>query len=600
MQAHFALILPLNGEGQRFREAGYAEPKAFVKVLGKELLFWVLDTQALDLPVRVIVPYHAALRRWRLESRLRARYPRARFLFLPLPFDTTGALETLLLAALALKRDCPGECLPILSIDCDTRYARDMLAPFQQLLRLDYGPTNFVGCMRQELGGPPIYSYAALDPEDPEHILDLVEKSAVSQWACTGAYAFSSTDVFLRAAEQVLSDPSQRQKGEYYTSCVVRHMIHRLGKFFRVWEMAGQDVVCLGTPTQIGAAVAAGALRSVTTTQDPGSPDPEDPNPIIKDADTTSVSAPRHFHALTYDKGSVTKWVTSADCCEDVSTSFAHQISYMIGQHAALPINVLHRFFPRVLDYDSSSRRWYRMERVNGMTLSQLFVHEELEPNVLTRFLEQLHALHQSSHHVSLMNEDDEEKLLYANYVPKLHTRLSTLLAQCSSFSWLSAYMREILDLAKRCVKGLHKYREERLAKRRVIHGDPVLTNVLLLTDASHIVFIDPRGHVDGIATPFGDVMYDYAKVLQSLTGYDETLHATQVPASYRAALLRVFWKHVLEHHGERRADMLTTLVVSLLLSLLPMHVSSSAKQEEIIRGFVMQAQHLSFMTRST
>ena len=37
------IIIPIGGIGKRFREHGYVKPKALIPVLGKPILFWLLD-----------------------------------------------------------------------------------------------------------------------------------------------------------------------------------------------------------------------------------------------------------------------------------------------------------------------------------------------------------------------------------------------------------------------------------------------------------------------------------------------------------------------------------------------------------------------------
>ena len=38
------VIVPLGGLGTRFQNEGYNRPKPFVRVLGKEMILWVLDS----------------------------------------------------------------------------------------------------------------------------------------------------------------------------------------------------------------------------------------------------------------------------------------------------------------------------------------------------------------------------------------------------------------------------------------------------------------------------------------------------------------------------------------------------------------------------
>ena len=59
-----------------------------------------------------------------------------------------------------------------------------------------------------------------------------------------------------------------------------------------------------------------------------------------------------------------------------------------------------------------------------------------------------------------------------------------------------------------------------RFRHARVIHGDPVFSNVLL-TDAPSVFLLDMRGEVGSTLTLQGDMLYDLSKVYQSLLGYD-------------------------------------------------------------------------------
>ena len=45
------IIIPLGGIGKRFSELGYKDPKPLIKVLGKEIIFWVLD----NLKINVLI-----------------------------------------------------------------------------------------------------------------------------------------------------------------------------------------------------------------------------------------------------------------------------------------------------------------------------------------------------------------------------------------------------------------------------------------------------------------------------------------------------------------------------------------------------------------
>jgi NDP-sugar pyrophosphorylase family protein len=42
------IIIPLGGIGKRFSDNGYTKPKPLIKVLGKEIIFWLLDSLNID------------------------------------------------------------------------------------------------------------------------------------------------------------------------------------------------------------------------------------------------------------------------------------------------------------------------------------------------------------------------------------------------------------------------------------------------------------------------------------------------------------------------------------------------------------------------
>ena len=37
------IIIPLGGKGERFCKEGYSMPKPLIKIMNKEMIFWVLD-----------------------------------------------------------------------------------------------------------------------------------------------------------------------------------------------------------------------------------------------------------------------------------------------------------------------------------------------------------------------------------------------------------------------------------------------------------------------------------------------------------------------------------------------------------------------------
>ena len=55
------------------------------------------------------------------------------------------------------------------------------------------------------------------------------------------------------------------------------------------------------------------------------------------------------------------------------------------------------------------------------------------------------------------------------------------------------------------------------------------------------IKMLDMRGKLGDDVTIYGDIFYDYAKLYQSLYGYDEILEEKHVDQVYKTKMLKLF-----------------------------------------------------------
>lgn len=111
-----------------------------------------------------------------------------------------------------------------------------------------------------------------------------------------------------------------------------------------------------------------------------------------------------------------------------------------------------------------------------------------------------------------------------------------------------------------------------------VIHGDAVLTNAVIT--ASGVGWVDPRGMLGGELRVGGDRVYDYAKVVQSLVGYDWIVCGGGWEAGEEVV---VEWlvrrvRRVVEGVGVKWRD-LVVVVCSLVTSLVPLHGGKRGKR---------------------
>ena len=52
------VIIPLGGIGSRFKENGYKEPKALIKIFGKPIIFYLLDCINTNTINFIYIPYN--------------------------------------------------------------------------------------------------------------------------------------------------------------------------------------------------------------------------------------------------------------------------------------------------------------------------------------------------------------------------------------------------------------------------------------------------------------------------------------------------------------------------------------------------------------
>ena len=163
---------------------------------------------------------------------------------------------------------------------------------------------------------------------------------------------------------------------------------------------------------------------------------------------------------------------------------------------------------------------------------------------------------------------------MYANYAAKLEARYES--HDYSAFDGAQ-------DVYQALLRQLRAYQEEDRGSLTVIHGDPVLTNVLI-TPTQEIKCIDMRGKVGGTLTILGDQMYDWAKVYQSLVGYDQIMQGVQLNYEYAASMLDAFETFVCQEMSPGALHDLQLLTKSLLFTLLPLHADQPQKCQQYYR----------------
>jgi thiamine kinase-like enzyme len=101
----------------------------------------------------------------------------------------------------------------------------------------------------------------------------------------------------------------------------------------------------------------------------------------------------------------------------------------------------------------------------------------------------------------------------------------------------------------------------------KIIHGDLVFSNIIL-TNTGKIRLIDVKGKQGNDLSIFGDCFYDYAKIYQSLIGYDEILLDKEIKESYKNKMIN----HFDSKFSNEDLQKIKNITKSLLVSLIPLH----------------------------
>ena len=216
--------------------------------------------------------------------------------------------------------------------------------------------------------------------------------------------------------------------------------------------------------------------------------------------------------------------------------------------------NQIKDMFPILINF-SEKNNWYEIEKINGLTASILYVSELLSTITLKSIMDSIVRLHSCKYLDNNIN-------IYENYSKKLLSRYDSY--DYSKYLNHSKIFNEIN-------KFLVDYEMSKKGKICVIHGDSVLTNIII-NEFEKIKFIDMRGQLGNNLTICGDYLYDWAKLYQSLIGYDNILLRKDINENYQKLLVDFFIEYFIKMHGENNLKNLKMITKSLLFSLIPLH----------------------------
>jgi capsule biosynthesis phosphatase len=159
------------------------------------------------------------------------------------------------------------------------------------------------------------------------------------------------------------------------------------------------------------------------------------------------------------------------------------------------------------------------IEKINGIPISYLYINQTFSIKLFEKLLNSIKEIHSISDKNQL-NIDEYKN----NYLLKIQKR----------FENKEIYNFEDADLLyKTLINKLNDY-FNRIEKNivSIIHGDFWFSNILI-SYKDEYKFIDMKGLINNSKSISGDKIYDYAKILQSLIGFDSILYDKEINNEY-------------------------------------------------------------------
>lgn len=220
------LIIPMAGDGSRFKEKGYNTPKPFLPLGGLTMIEQVISNIGSNCSKILLI---ARLEHQEYFSNFIQKYPNVLVIYTNK--KTEGALCTVLLAKDYINNDEP------LIIANSDQWIHFDFNTYKEWLTLVSQQKNVILTFPSEENK---WSYALTDEEG--NVLSVAEKQVISNQATVGVYSFSSGKNFIKYANELII-ANDRFNNEFYLCPVYNYVLKKERVYTLKVGMYG-----LGTP----------------------------------------------------------------------------------------------------------------------------------------------------------------------------------------------------------------------------------------------------------------------------------------------------------------------------------------------------------------
>lgn len=211
------VIMPMAGEGRRFKIEGWETPKPLIELNGRPLFIHAISSvhkEGLNLKYSFIVR-HEHIDNNNIDKVIKSFLPDANVF--SVNKTTRGAVETCLIAESVITDDDA-----VIVMDCDLEFrSKKFINIIESILSQPIEKSNG-GALVSFESDLPKYSYAEVGEDGL--VKRTAEKEVISNHALCGAYLFSTGKRFKEIAHKLLNEP-EFKKPEYYVSLLYNYML---------------------------------------------------------------------------------------------------------------------------------------------------------------------------------------------------------------------------------------------------------------------------------------------------------------------------------------------------------------------------------------
>jgi capsule biosynthesis phosphatase len=619
------IILPIGGVGQRFKEENYNLPKPLIKALGKPVILWVLDSLKTELADTIFIVYRAEFSQHNFTEIIRSHKPNSNLVFIPLYKDTEGASDTVRYALQSeeMKAHLHKETI---IVDSDSYTNTDILKKFRgnkQNMIFTFTDTKLeakysyikedngvVTDIKEKMKISDSICIGSYGFSSGKFLLDVINKMILEGVTKKYAKEFYISSVYTYILEKLPLDPIYNCKVDdfvclgtpiqlqdfccnYSNSPKYRFCFDldntlvtypTVEKDYNSVKPISKNIEFLRKLYEGGHTIIIYTARHMKTQQgNVGGVMAKVGKSILKNLEDFNIP----YHELYLGKPYANFYIDdlafnayenlekslgfynlntplrnhhkSLEMGDTVVTKKSSNIDGEIYWYSNIPKNIT-KLFPTLYQTDKIIEKTdplpvYKLviQRIKGIPLSYMLINKTLTRNHISQVIGCISEIHNSLEKIKALNTDE----LYSVKFLK-RTNCGHDFSKYEKFN-------EVQPLL---LKYLKEY-ETKIFDYTVIHGDPVLTNVLLDLDGN-LKFIDMKGKRGNKLTIYGDPLYDWAKLYQSLCGYEFILHDREIDESYLQNLREVFELNFISIPNALKYIKLIT--ASLFITLIPLH----------------------------